>query len=182
MQWTPRSTSDLLVKDCLECPSTASLPLVNRSSTARQPLILFLHLVYTGVRLYVHLDRRSGDVSSMPWRVRGSLVPWANYSVGTQFCATPPRRPAVLDPIRPRYVRVLDSTGLFKVSGASRLASSSLFSCPRGQQTKWCPCRERMSKTKNKGGGTSLQFLAIVLNLKRALGGWKLTCSRTCLA
>ena len=57
------------------------------------------------------LERRSGDLSSMPWRVRGTLVSWANSSVGTQSCPTPPRRPAVRpDPTRPWYVWVMDST------------------------------------------------------------------------
>ena len=57
------------------------------------------------------LARRSGDLSSMPWKVRGTLVSWANSSVGIQSCPTPPRRPAARpDPTRPWYVRVLDST------------------------------------------------------------------------
>ena len=57
------------------------------------------------------LERRSSDVSSMPWRIRGTLVLWANSSVGTQFCSIPPGRPAGRpDSTRPWYVRVLDST------------------------------------------------------------------------
>ena len=57
------------------------------------------------------LEGRSGDVSSMPWGVRGMLVSWANCSVGVPSCPAPPRRPAVRpDPTRLWYVRVLDST------------------------------------------------------------------------
>ena len=64
-----------------------------------------------GFRLFVLLENRSSDVSSLPWWVRGSLVSWANNSVGTQSCPTPPGRPAGRpDPTRPWYVRVLDST------------------------------------------------------------------------
>ena len=85
---------------------------MNRLLTDCQPVILFPHSVYIGFRLYMLLERRSGDVSSMPWRVRGTLGLWANSSVGTQSCPTPRGRPAVrLDPTRPWYVRVLDSTG-----------------------------------------------------------------------
>ena len=63
---------------------------------------------------FVLLGKRSGDLSSMPWRVRGTLVSWANCSVGVQSCPAPPRRPAVCpDPTRPCYVRVLDSTSWF---------------------------------------------------------------------
>ena len=88
------------------------VPVINRRLTAGQPLILFPHSVYIGFRLFVLLGKRSGDVSSIPWRVRGRLVSWANNFVGIQSCPTLLRRPAVRpDPTRPRYVRVLDSTG-----------------------------------------------------------------------
>ena len=47
-----------------------------------------------------------------PLLVRGTLVFWANCSVGARSCPTPPRRPAVRpDPTRSLYVRVLDSAG-----------------------------------------------------------------------
>ena len=62
--------------------------------------------------MFVLLARCSGDVSSMPWRVRGTCVSWAKSSVGTPSCPTPPRRPAERpDPTRSWYVRVLGSTG-----------------------------------------------------------------------
>ena len=64
----------------------------------------------------------TGDVSSMLWRVRGTLVPWANSSVGSQYCPTPPRRSAVRpDPIRSWYVRVLGSPGQFSIEIGFRL-------------------------------------------------------------
>ena len=63
------------------------------------------------------LESLSGNVSSTLWRVRGRLVSWANSSVGTQSCSTPPRHAAVRpDPTRPWYVRVLDSTSKFSAS------------------------------------------------------------------
>ena len=60
------------------------VPRINRSSTAGQPRILFPHSVYIGFRLFVLLERRSGNMFSMLWRVRGRLVPCANCSVGVQ--------------------------------------------------------------------------------------------------
>ena len=86
-------------------------PLTNRLSTACQPVIFFPHSVYIGFRLFVLLERSSGDVSSMPWGVRGTHVSWANCFVCVPTCPAPPRRPAVRpDPTRPWYVWVLDST------------------------------------------------------------------------
>ena len=56
--------------------------------------------------------RRSEHVFSMLWRVRGMVVSWANRSVGVTSFAAPAPPPAVrrLDPSRPWYVKVLDST------------------------------------------------------------------------
>ena len=83
-------------------------PLVNRGSTAH----FVPPIVYIGFRLFVLLERRSGDVSAISWRERWSFVSWANSSVGTQSCPTPPGRSAGRpDPSCPWYVRVLDSTG-----------------------------------------------------------------------
>ena len=69
--------------------------------------------LYIGFRLFVLLGRSSGYVCSMPWKVRGTVVSWANRSVGVLSCPAPPPRPAVRrpDPTSPWYVRVLDSTG-----------------------------------------------------------------------
>ena len=66
----------------------ADKPVVNRGSTAG----FFPPSVYIGFRLFVLLERRRSDVSSMPWRVRWTFVSWANSSVGTQSCSTPPGR------------------------------------------------------------------------------------------
>ena len=80
---------------------------MNRLSTAG----FFPPSVYIGFRLFVLLGRRSRDVFSMLWRVRGRIVPLAHSSVGEQSCPTPPRHPAVRSvATRPWYVRVLDST------------------------------------------------------------------------
>ena len=75
-------------------------PLTNRLKTACQPLVWFPHSVYIGFCLFVLLERRSGDVSSMPWGVRGALVSWANCCVGAVLPgpAPPPRRAPRPDP------------------------------------------------------------------------------------
>ena len=89
----------------------ADKPLTNRLLTGCQPRILFQHSVYIGFRLFVLLENRSSDVSSMHWGVRWTLVSWANCSVGAPSCPAPLRRRAVrFDPTRPWYVRVLEST------------------------------------------------------------------------
>ena len=90
---------------------------MNRGSAAGQPQVkrgstpgFVSPSVYIGFRLFVLLEIRSRDVSSMLWRVREQLVPKANSSVSTQSCPTPPRHPAGRhDRTRPWYVRVLDS-------------------------------------------------------------------------
>ena len=88
------------------CPAVA--PVINRSSTAR----CVPPSIYIGFRLFVLLERRSGDVYSMPWGVRGTLVSLANCFVGVQSCPAPLRLSAVRpDPTRPWCFRVLDSTG-----------------------------------------------------------------------
>ena len=89
---------------------------INRLSTGCQPVVnrsLCSSIGLHRVSLVRASERRSGDVSSMPWRIRGtfSFVSWANSSVGVPSCPVPPRRPAVRpDPTRPWYVRVFDST------------------------------------------------------------------------
>ena len=54
---------------------------------------MFVHPVYMGFCLFVFQDRRSGDVSSMPWRVRGTFVFRVINSIGT-WSYPPPRRPS----------------------------------------------------------------------------------------
>ena len=110
------------------------VPLINRSSTGR----CVLPSVYIGFRLFVLLGRRSCDVSTMPWGVRGTFVSWANCFVGVQTCPAPSRRPAVRpDPTCPWYVRVLDSTGCSHV----RHYRSHLRDICLQEQHKWRgPC------------------------------------------
>ena len=128
--------------------SHADKPRTNRLLTDCQPVILFPHSVYIGFRLYMLLERRSGDVSSMPWRVRGTLVLWANSSVGTQSCPTPRGRPAGRpDSTRPWYVRVLDSTGsiyigfrLFVLLERRSRDVSSMHWGVRGTLVSWANC------------------------------------------
>ena len=56
-------------------------------------MTLFSHSFYIGFRLFVLLERCSDDVSSMPSKVRGTLVSWANSSVGSRSCPTSPAAP-----------------------------------------------------------------------------------------
>ena len=95
------------------------VPVRNRLSTSRCVPPLF----QIGFRLFVLLEKYKGDVSSMPWGVRGKPVSWANSSVGVPSCPGPPCRPNVRpDPTRPWYVRVLDSASkLFIFRGYSYL-------------------------------------------------------------
>ena len=76
-------------------------------------MILFPHSVYIEFRLFVLLERPSGDVSSMPWRVRGTLIPWLINSVGTQSYPTSPRRPPG---VSIRTVRSMSGFGIRQVS------------------------------------------------------------------
>ena len=63
--------------------------------------------------LFVLPKNCSGQLSSKPWRARGTVVSCAKKPVGVPSCrarpAQPPRR-APPDPTRPWCVRVLDST------------------------------------------------------------------------
>ena len=69
--------------------------------------------VYKGFRLFMLLRRRSRDVFSVPWRVRGTLVPSANCSLDVPSCPAPSLRPVVRPgPTCPWYVRVLHSTSI----------------------------------------------------------------------
>ena len=86
---------------------------MNRLSTAG----FVLPSIYMGFRMFVLLGTRSGDVSSILWKVRGRIVPYAHRYIAEQFCLTPPRHSAVRsDATRPWYVRVFDSTGLHRIS------------------------------------------------------------------
>ena len=83
--------SDPSVSRCARlCPA----PLPRRAPLQADPLVVYLGFGF--------VNYNSGDVSSMPWRVCGTLVSWANCSVGVPSCPAPPRRPAVRpDPTRP---------------------------------------------------------------------------------
>ena len=63
------------------------VPRTNRWSTA----VFVPPSVYIGFRLFVLLKSRSGQVCSMLWKVRGTVVSWANRSVGAPSCPAPPR-------------------------------------------------------------------------------------------
>ena len=91
----------------------ADKPLVQRGSNAGPMRVFVPPPVYMGFRLFVLLGGCSRHVRTMLWKVRGTVVSWANGSVGVPSCPAPPRRPAKRrpDPTRPWYVRVLDSTG-----------------------------------------------------------------------
>ena len=95
------------------CP--ADEPLINPWSTAD----LVPLSVYIRFRISMLLERRCGDVFSMPLRKRLTFVSLANNSVGTKSCPIPPGRSARrFDPTCPWYVQVLDSTGRTSLLGA----------------------------------------------------------------
>ena len=117
----------------------ADKPRINRWSNAGwvpPPL-------YIVFRLFVLLERRSEHVCSIPWKVRGSVVSWANRPVGVPSCPAPPRRPAVRRPVptRPWYVRVSNSTGSF-VRVAERSFETVVFDIRKGK-TVGCFLGER---------------------------------------
>ena len=62
---------------------------------AGQSLVLFLPSVYIGFPLSVLPGVRPGGLSSIRWRERETVVPWANRSVGVPSCPSSPR-PAAL--------------------------------------------------------------------------------------
>ena len=75
------------------------VPWLNRWST----VVFVLLSVYIGFPLPVLLKKRSAQLFSMPRRARGSVVSWANRSVGVPSCPAQPR-PAALPcaaPTRP---------------------------------------------------------------------------------
>ena len=60
----------------------ADKPLINRLSTACQPVIVFLHRFYIGFPLFVLPKNRSRQLSSMPQKPHRTAVFWANRPVG----------------------------------------------------------------------------------------------------
>ena len=72
------------------------VPLINRGSTAR----FVPPSVYIGFPLFVLPKRRSGQLSSIAWRARGTFVSWANRPVGVRLPvpALPRRAPPRPDP------------------------------------------------------------------------------------
>ena len=77
----------------------AGKPVVNRLSTGR----FVLPPIYIGFCLFVLAKRRSGQLSSMPLRARGSVVSWANRPVDVPSCPAPSRiaAPPCAAPPRP---------------------------------------------------------------------------------
>ena len=90
----------------------ADNPRINRSSTA-----CFVPLsVYIGIRLFVLPETRPREFSSIVWKIRRTVVFWANRPAGVPSCPSALRPAAPPCAARPRptyswYVRVLDSTG-----------------------------------------------------------------------
>ena len=79
-----------------ERPRPTNKPVVNRGFCPPW--------VYIGFRLFVLLERGSGDLSSILWRVRRRLVSPVNSSLGIQSCPTPLCHSAVRPaPARPWY-------------------------------------------------------------------------------
>ena len=75
------------------------VPLINRWSN----VVFVSPSVDIGFRLLVLLKIRSGQVCTVPWKVRGTGVSWAKRSVGVPCCPAPPRpaAPPRAAPTRP---------------------------------------------------------------------------------
>ena len=88
----------------------ADKPRINRWSTAS----FVPPSVYIGFSLFVLPKSRPQRSSLIRQSVRGTVLSWANRSVGVPFCpalpSPPLRRARSPAPTRPWYVRVLDST------------------------------------------------------------------------
>ena len=73
----------------------AAAPRINCSSTGR----FVPPSIYIGFCLFVHLGICSGDLYSIPWAARQSVVSLANRPVGLPSCPAPPQSPALGRPI-----------------------------------------------------------------------------------
>ena len=58
--------------------------------------------VYIGIHLFVLPKRRPGQLSTVPWRARGTLVSWANRPVGPDLARPAPPRSALPSAAPPR--------------------------------------------------------------------------------
>ena len=81
---------------------------INRLSTADKPVVnrgFVRPSVYIGFSLFVQPKRRSGQLPSMPWRARGTVVFCANRPVGVPSCPAParPAAPPCAAPPRPAH-------------------------------------------------------------------------------
>ena len=87
-------------------------PRINRWSTAG----FVSPSVYIGFPLFVLPESRPQRLSLIRQSVRGTVLSWANRSVGVSFCpalpSLPLRRARSPVPTRPWYVRVFDSTSI----------------------------------------------------------------------
>ena len=81
------------------------VPAINRSSTRCVP-----PTVCIGFRLFLLPESRPGQLFSMRWAAKGSVVSWTNRSVCVPSCPAPPQRSAVRRRASNRswYVRVLE--------------------------------------------------------------------------
>ena len=86
----------------------AVVSLINRLSTARQPLVVFLDSVYIGCYLSVLPKKRPGRSSPVPWGSKWTIVLWAHRPASPRPvppCPDPPRlappRPAPPRPSAP---------------------------------------------------------------------------------
>ena len=90
------------------------VPLINRGLTGYKPILK--QIFRSRIRFKKDFaclcfwNNNSRDVSSMPWGERGTLVSWANISVGTRLCPTPLAPPCVR-PDPPVVCPVLNCSG-----------------------------------------------------------------------
>ena len=80
------------VKKTLASSQERRAPFVQCGSPRRSNAGFVPPPVYVEFRLFMLLKSRSRQLCSMPWGVRGTVVPWANRFVEVPPCPAPPSR------------------------------------------------------------------------------------------
>ena len=104
----------------------ADKPLIYCGSTT----CFVLPAVYVGFPFFALAKRRSGQLSSMPWGARGTVVSesWANRPVGVRSCPVPPRPAAPLCAAPNRSARGMFE---FRIRQVSEVRRTTCRNCHR---------------------------------------------------
>ena len=115
--------------------------LINRRSTAN----FVPPSVYIGFPLFVLPRRRWGQLSTMPWGAKGSVVSWANRPVGVRSCPVPLRPAAPLCAAPNRSARCM--SGFWVRQIIKTLKQTFVLVC-RTEINSNRPIVERMQKSR----------------------------------